>query len=245
MKQRVPFEICRRPQRAFFHQVGVCRRQFGRDRIRDVSISKLLNRVPTQPGCRERTRVKDTGVFRLRARGEQRCSGRCRSRKWLGQSIRGAARGLARGSASAATQPPDDQVQGRLRRAAPTPLGSRPAPRGATVAGITADRQCRSFLRHLGLAQAGEISGFGQSAVLRYPPIFGGPEASYARKAIVAEQPPGFGKFRAGAVELSRRSGAACRCARLTAGTIHRPGLSRRIWSLMAGRSRGAASCRR
>jgi len=30
---------------------------------------------------------------------------------------------------------------------------------------------------------------------------------------------------------LPARSGAACRCARLTAGTIRRPGLSRRIWS--------------
>ena len=43
---------------------------------------------------------------------------------------------------------------------------------------------------------------------------------------------------------LRRRSGAACRCARLMNGTIHHPGLSRRIWSPTAGRSRGAALCR-
>jgi hypothetical protein len=41
---------------------------------------------------------------------------------------------------------------------------------------------------------------------------------------------------RAAGRPLRRRSGAACRCARLTAGTIHRPGLSKRIWSLIAGR---------
>src|ERR1700694_212449 len=70
------------------------------------------------------------------------------------------------------------------------------------LAGITADRQCRSFLRHPGLAQAGEISGFEQSADLRYPPIFFGLEASDAGKAIVAEQPPGFVEFSGGAVGL-------------------------------------------
>ena len=49
---------------------------------------------------------------------------------------------------------------------------------------------------------------------------------------------------RAAGRPLRRRSGAAWRCARLTAGTIHRPGLSRQIWSLIAGRSREAALCR-
>ena len=44
---------------------------------------------------------------------------------------------------------------------------------------------------------------------------------------------------------LRRRSGAACRCARLTAGTIRRPASSRRIWSRIAGRWRRAASCKR
>ena len=42
----------------------------------------------------------------------------------------------------------------------------------------------------------------------------------------------------------SAATGAACRCARLTAGTIRRPGLSRRIWWPIADRSRGAASCK-
>src|SRR5229473_3143382 len=37
---------------------------------------------------------------------------------------------------------------------------------------------------------------------------------------------------------LRRRSGAACRCARLTAGTIRPPDLSRRTWSRIAGRWR-------
>ena len=60
-----------------------------------------------------------------------------------------------------------------------------------------------SLLRHSSLAKTREISGFDQSPDLRYAPIFGGPEASDARKAIVAEQPPGFGEFRDGAVELS------------------------------------------
>ena len=49
---------------------------------------------------------------------------------------------------------------------------------------------------------------------------------------------------RAAGRRLRRRSGAACRYARLTAGMIHRPGLSKPIWSLIAGRSRGAALCR-
>jgi hypothetical protein len=35
---------------------------------------------------------------------------------------------------------------------------------------------------------------------------------------------------------LRQRSGAACQCARLTAGTIHRPGFSRQIWSRTVGR---------
>ena len=34
---------------------------------------------------------------------------------------------------------------------------------------------------------------------------------------------------------LPPRSGAACRCARLTAGTIRHPALSRRTWSRIAG----------
>jgi hypothetical protein len=43
---------------------------------------------------------------------------------------------------------------------------------------------------------------------------------------------------------LPARSGAACRCARLTAGTIHRRGSSRRIWSRIADQWRRAASCK-
>lgn len=41
-----------------------------------------------------------------------------------------------------------------------------------------------------------------------------------------------------------QRSGAAYRYPRLTAGTIRRPDLSKRIWWLIAGRSRGAVSCK-
>src|SRR5580700_7107261 len=79
----------------------------------------------------------------------------------------------------------------------------RASPRAAAMAEDTANRPCRSLLRHSGLAQAGEISGFDQSADLLYPPIFRAPEASDARKAIVAEQLSGFGEFRGGAVGLA------------------------------------------
>jgi hypothetical protein len=44
------------------------------------------------------------------------------------------------------------------------------------MARITANRHCRSFLRHSGLAQPGEISGFEQGACLRRPPISDGPQ---------------------------------------------------------------------
>jgi hypothetical protein len=51
--------------------------------------------------------------------------------------------------------------------------GSDLAPPAAAMAGITANRQCRSFLRHAGLAQPGEISAFDQGTDLRHPPIEG------------------------------------------------------------------------
>src|SRR6266568_2024118 len=43
---------------------------------------------------------------------------------------------------------------------------------------------------------------------------------------------------------LPPRSGVACRCAPLTAGTIRRPGSSRRIWWRIADQWRRAASCK-
>src|SRR6202022_691505 len=56
-------------------------------------------------------------------------------------------------------------------------------------------------------------------------------------------------RWQAGAARPRRsapapRTGAAGRGARLRAGTIRRPDLSRRIWSPIAGRSREAALCR-
>src|SRR5260370_40924659 len=71
----------------------------------------------------------------------------------------------------------------------------------AAMAGITASRQCRSLLRHSGLAQPGEISGFVQSAGLRHPPPCAGKDlqAGDARDKISAVQPPGFGEFGGGA----------------------------------------------
>src|SRR5271166_931394 len=62
-----------------------------------------------------------------------------------------------------------------------------------------------SFLRHPGLAQAGEIGGFEQGAYLRHPPISGptdrsgGLEAGDARITAVRSQPSGFGELGRGA----------------------------------------------
>src|SRR6266446_1996676 len=60
-----------------------------------------------------------------------------------------------------------------------------------------------SLLRHPGLAQTGEISGFEQGVDLRHPPISESPQAGGARIAIVVALPPGFGKFSSGAFGLA------------------------------------------
>jgi hypothetical protein len=62
--------------------------------------------------------------------------------------------------------------------------------------------RCRSFFRHSGLAQPGEIRGFPQGAGLRHPPPCAGKglQAGDARKKISAVQPSGFGEFGGGAV---------------------------------------------
>src|SRR5262249_44911360 len=54
-----------------------------------------------------------------------------------------------------------------------------------------------------GLAQAGEISGFEQGADLRYSEMLRVLQASHARVAIVAGQPPGFGELGRGALGLA------------------------------------------
>jgi hypothetical protein len=54
------------------------------------------------------------------------------------------------------------------------------------------------------------MSGFKQSADLWHPPILSGPEASDARKAIVAEQPPGFGEFRGSAFGVASEAVGRC-----------------------------------
>src|ERR1700726_1853749 len=59
-----------------------------------------------------------------------------------------------------------------------------------------------SPLRHAGLAQAGEISGFEQGTDLGHPPI-SPTEAGYARIAIIADQPASFGEFGSGALALA------------------------------------------
>src|SRR4051794_10143100 len=82
-------------------------------------------------------------------------------------------------------------------------LRNRSGPPAAAMAGITANRQCRSFLRHSGLAQPGEIRGFEQGAGLRYPPVSAGLHVCDARKATVDAQPPGFGEFGGGAFGLA------------------------------------------
>ena len=58
----------------------------------------------------------------------------------------------------------------------------------------------RSFLRHPGLAQPGDVGGFEQCADLgcECPEIFNGPQADEARIAVVGAQPAGLGDFGAG-----------------------------------------------
>src|ERR1700745_1239017 len=55
------------------------------------------------------------------------------------------------------------------------------------------------------LAEAGDIGGFEQDVDLRHQSlvIFGGPQASEARKAVVAAQPAGLGEFGGGAFGLA------------------------------------------
>ena len=67
----------------------------------------------------------------------------------------------------------------------------------------------RSFFRHAGLAQAGEIGGFEQGADLRHPPIprpadcSSGLHTRDAQKTIVGDQPASFGEFSGGAFGLA------------------------------------------
>jgi hypothetical protein len=61
----------------------------------------------------------------------------------------------------------------------------------------------RSFLRHSGLAQADEISGFEQGTDLRHPPIPNGPHAGDARPTTFASQPTCFGEFGGSAFGLT------------------------------------------
>src|SRR3984893_4295248 len=78
----------------------------------------------------------------------------------------------------------------RLRRYA------RALTRSADRADDLKIRSRRTLLRHPGLAQAGEISGFVQRADLRHPQPRTGMrlQAGHARKKI-SVQLPGFGKF--------------------------------------------------
>src|SRR5260370_22059038 len=61
----------------------------------------------------------------------------------------------------------------------------------------------RSFLRHPGLAQTDEISGFEQGTDLRHSVISGSAHAGDARKRTFAAQLAGFGEFGSGAFGLA------------------------------------------
>jgi len=56
----------------------------------------------------------------------------------------------------------------------------------------------RSFFRHPGQPEAGEISGFKQGTDFRHPIISDGPQARETRETIVATQPAGFAEFGGG-----------------------------------------------
>jgi len=71
------------------------------------------------------------------------------------------------------------------------------------MAGWVREGDRRSFLRHPGLAQAGEIGGFMQGTDVRHAEILDGPQPGDTRKTIVADQPSGFGEFGGGAFGLA------------------------------------------
>ena len=77
----------------------------------------------------------------------------------------------------------------------------------AALSRASTNRQCRSFLRHSGLAQPGEIGGFVKIANLRdaHPRARKSLQAGNARKEIPAVQPPGFGEFGGGAFGLASK----------------------------------------
>src|SRR5215831_18997559 len=64
----------------------------------------------------------------------------------------------------------------------------------------------RSFLRHSGLAEPGEVRGFVQCLDFRHSPIGGRPETGDARIAIISAQSPGLGELRIGAPGFAHQS---------------------------------------
>src|SRR5215831_7212055 len=64
----------------------------------------------------------------------------------------------------------------------------------------------RSFLRHSGLAEPGEVRGFVQCLDFRHSPICGRPETGDARIAIISAQSPGLGELRIGAPGFAHQS---------------------------------------
>src|ERR1700732_5113535 len=64
-------------------------------------------------------------------------------------------------------------------------------------------RGSRSFLRHPGLAQTGEIGGLDQSLDLRHPEISDGPQAGEAGIETFAPKSPGLSELGGGALGLA------------------------------------------
>src|SRR5271165_2638936 len=93
----------------------------------------------------------------------------------------------------------------------------------------SANRQYRSFLRHSGLAQTGEISGFEQGADFRHTPMSDGSHAGDARITIVAAELPGFREFGGGACGFASQGigrgepATSVRCGRNGAAPFFEP----------------------
>src|SRR6516165_7464994 len=93
----------------------------------------------------------------------------------------------------------------------------------------------RSFFRHPGLAQTGDVSGFEQGADLRHPPIAarsgvsGGLQAGDAQMSVITAESPSFGEFGEGLFILALKGvggneqGAKPRKSRIGAARLFEP----------------------
>jgi hypothetical protein len=81
----------------------------------------------------------------------------------------------------------------RIRSGVSSAVGSR----SPSSFGASSKLRHLLLLRHAGPAEAGDIGGFEQGVDLRHQSlvVFDGPQASEARKAVVAAQPAGLGEF--------------------------------------------------